>query len=244
MSVMSWQLPTAPLLGRVLIAQAAGLALTAAIALAVGQTIPTTSSYAFKAAVVFAAIACVTLGFVGAHHPFRVFGAANAVTTLRAALIAATAALVWEPAGEPTAWVAALLALLSTMLDGVDGSLARRTAMASPFGARYDMELDALLILVLAVIAWQFGKAGAWIVLAGAMRYLFVVASYLWRWLDTPLPPSLRRKAVCVLQIVGLGAVVAPPVAAPASVAVAAGTLAALMWSFGVDVLWLRRNGG
>jgi phosphatidylglycerophosphate synthase len=240
---MSWQLPTAPLLGRVLMAQAAGLALTAAMALAIGDAIPTTSSFVFKAAAVFSGIACVTLGYVGVHHPFTVFGAANAVTTLRASLIATTAALVGEPVGEPAAWMAAFLAVLSAMLDGIDGSLARRTSLASQFGARYDMELDALLILVLAVIAWQFGKAGAWIVLAGAMRYVFVAASYLWRWLDAPLPPSLRRKAVCVVQIVGLGAVVSPPLAVPTSIAVAAGTLAALTWSFGVDVLWLRRNG-
>jgi phosphatidylglycerophosphate synthase len=240
---MSWQLPPTPLLGRVLTAQVAGLATTAALALAIGEIIPTTVPYVFKAAAVFAAIACITLGYVGVYHPFSVFGAANAVTTFRASLIATTAALVGEPAGESAAWVAAFLALLSTMLDGLDGSLARRTSMASPFGARYDMELDALLILVLAVIAWQLGKAGAWIVLAGAMRYVFVAAGSLWRWLEAPLPPSVRRKAVCVLQIVGLGAVVSPPVAAPASVAVAAGMLAALTWSFGVDVLWLRRNG-
>jgi hypothetical protein len=43
---------------------------------------------------------------------------------------------------------------------------------------------------------------------------------------------------------VGLGVVVAPSVATTASAVVAAGTLALLTWSFGVDVLWLRRHGG
>jgi len=37
---------------------------------------------------------------------------------------------------------------------------------------------------------------------------------------------------------------VSPFVAATASTVVAAGTLALLTWSFGVDVLWLRRHGG
>jgi multidrug efflux pump subunit AcrA (membrane-fusion protein) len=39
------------------------------------------------------------------------------------------------------------------MLDGVDGWLARRHEIASRFGARFDMEVDALLILALSVLA-------------------------------------------------------------------------------------------
>jgi phosphatidylglycerophosphate synthase len=141
------------------------------------------------------------------------------------------------------AWTAALLTLVAVALDGVDGWLARRTGMSSGFGARYDMETDALLILVLAVLAWRQEKAGAWIVLAGALRYLFVAAGFLWAWMTAPLPPSQRRKVVCVVQVAGLGVVVSPLLAAPLSVVVAAATLAALTWSFAVDVLWLRRAG-
>ena len=176
-------------------------------------------------------------------HPFRTFGPANYVTTFRAAL-PPPAPLIGEARIDAVAWAAAGIGAATTALDAVDGWLARRTSMASVFGARYDMELDALLIMVLAVIAWQAGKAGAWVLLAGAMRYLFVAAAYLWHWLDSPLPASGRRKAVCVIQIVGLGVAVSPFVAATASAVVAAGTLALLTWSFGVDVLWLRRHGG
>ena len=197
-----------------------------------------------KAALVFAAIALVTLFYVSERHPFHTFGPANYVTTFRAALVALAAALIGEARVDAVAWAAAGIGAATAALDGVDGWLARRTSMASVFGARYDMELDALLIMVLAVIAWQAGKAGAWVLLAGAMRYLFVAAAYVWHWLDSPLPESSRRKAVCVVQIVGLGIVVAPFVAATASAVVAAGTLALLTWSFGVDVLWLRRHGG
>ena len=45
-----------------------------------------------------------------------------------------------------------------TALDGVDGWLARRSGIASAFGARFDMEIDALLILVLAVLAWRSAR--------------------------------------------------------------------------------------
>jgi phosphatidylglycerophosphate synthase len=241
---MSPQLSQTPLLGRVLVAQMAGLAAAVAMSVVVETLVPTTPAYVVKAALVFAVIALVTTFYVNDGHPFRSFGPANYVTTFRAALVAMAAALIGEAPVDAIAWAAAGIGAATTALDGVDGWLARRTSMASVFGARYDMELDALLIMVLAVIAWQTGKAGPWVILAGAMRYLFVAAAYLWRWLDSPLPPSGRRKAVCVIQIVGLGLAVSPFVAATASTIVAAGTLALLTWSFGVDVLWLRRHGG
>src|SRR5437867_3690361 len=77
------------------------------------------------------------------------------------------------------ATAAATAGAIVTLLDGVDGWLARRTHMASTFGERFDMETDALLILVLSVLAWQYDKAGAWLVLAGLLRYLFVAAGWL-----------------------------------------------------------------
>ncbi|HUR34557.1 MAG TPA: CDP-alcohol phosphatidyltransferase family protein [Vicinamibacterales bacterium] len=239
---MSWQLPNAPLLGRVVIAEGVGLAVAVVVAWVVGPRIPVSGAYLTKSVAVFAAIAAIAIGHVSTHHPFPEFGAANIVTTIRAALVALTAALVGEARVDAVAWAAATLGVIVIVLDGFDGWLARRSAMCSPFGARYDLELDALLIAVLAVIAWQHGKAGAWVVLAGALRYLFVAAGYLWRWLDAPLPESRRRKAICVVQIVGLGIVVAPSVSLPASVAVAVITVTALAWSFGVDVLWLARH--
>jgi phosphatidylglycerophosphate synthase len=128
-------------------------------------------------------------------------------------------------------------------LDGIDGWLARRQRLETAFGARFDMEVDALFILVLAALAVGLGKAGAWVLALGMMRYGFVAASLAWPWLAAPLPPSLRRKAVCVLQIAVLAALLAPPVAPPVSGALAAAAFAALAWSFAVDVRWLAREG-
>ena len=241
---MSWQLPHSPLLGRVLLAQLFGAVAAGATAGIVALLVPTTPAYPAKAMLASMAVSVVALGYLKRHHPFDRYGAANLVTTGRAALVAVVAALVGEGGAERVAWTVATLGLAAAALDGVDGWLARRTSMASSFGARFDMEVDALLILVLAVLTWQHGKAGVWIVLAGAMRYLFVFAGFAWRWIEAPLPPSVRRKSVCVVQIVGLAVVVSPLVESPASVALAAIILAALIWSFGVDVLWLRRQRG
>ena len=129
--------------------------------------------------------------------------------------------------------------VLVTLLDGVDGWLARRHRIASDFGARFDMEIDALLILALSVLAWQFGKAGAWVVLSGALRYVFVIAGARWPWLQAPLPPSRRRQTICVVQIVALTVAVVPAVPVSLSTPLAAVALAALVSSFLVDTLWL-----
>ena len=222
--------------------QAAGAAVAVAVAALVGTQIPTTRAYLVKALLVDVAIGGMVVVSIARSHPFSRVGPANMMTTMRAGLVAATAGLIGEPSTRALAAAATALAVVVTMLDGLDGWLARRTQMTSAFGARFDMETDALLILILAVLAWTLGKAGAWIVLAGAMRYLFVAAGWIWRWVSAPLPPSSRRKAICVVQIVGLAAVVSPVVAVPASMVVALATLGTLTWSFAVDTLWLRRH--
>jgi hypothetical protein len=104
------------------------------------------------------------------------------------------------------------------------------------------METDALLILVLAALAWSQGKAGAWILLAGALRYVFVAASLVVPWLAAPLPPSRRRQAVCVVQIASLILCLAPFVTLPASVAIGLAGLVVLFGSFAADVAWLARR--
>jgi phosphatidylglycerophosphate synthase len=195
--------------------------------------------YLLKAAGVFAAVMAVALPYRRTHHPFDRFGMANAITTVRAALVALVAALIGDPAGLSLAGTATAIASVAAALDGVDGWIARRTQTLSRFGARFDMEVDALLVMVLAALAWQFGKAGVWVLLAGLLRYLFVAAGWLWPPFSRPLEPSGRRKTVCVVQIVGLIVAIAPPIQPPLSNGIAAASLLALTWSFAVDVRWL-----
>ena len=176
------------------------------------------------------------------HQPAATFGAANSVTLARAALAVLLIALLGTALTPALGWLVVGLGTAAVALDGVDGALARRRNEASSFGARFDMETDALLILVLAALVWQHGKAGPWILAAGLMRYLFVAASWALPWLGASLPPSRRRQAVCVIQIVSLLGALAPLVVPPWSAALALAGLAALVWSFAVDVLWLARH--
>ena len=170
------------------------------------------------------------------------FGAANSVTLVRATLAVLLVALLGAAPAPAIGWTLVGLGAAGVALDGVDGALARGRNEASEFGARFDMETDALLILVLAALVWQHGKAGAWILAAGLLRYAFVAAGRCLPWLGAALPPSRRRQAVCVVQIVSLLGALAPVVAPPWSAALALAGLVALAWSFGVDVRWLARH--
>ncbi|OFW00633.1 MAG: hypothetical protein A3I61_12710 [Acidobacteria bacterium RIFCSPLOWO2_02_FULL_68_18] len=224
------------------VAVALGVAGTAVAGSLAGVWLGAGAAYPVTAALVCAAALGAIVRFAGREHPFTAFGAANAVTTIRVALVALAAGLVGRDADAAALWFALALAGTEVALDGVDGWLARRSGLASAFGARFDMETDALLILVLSVLVWQHEKAGAWVLLCGLMRYLFVAAGWLRAWLRRPLRSTFRGKAVAVMQVAGLGAALAPSVQPPQSTVIALATLAALAWSFAVDILWLKRQ--
>jgi len=198
--------------------------------------------YLLKTTGVFGAIMLIAIPRLRAHHPFPRFGPANVVTTIRALLVSAVAGLMGEPHAPGLAAAAAATSALAAILDGLDGWLARRTRMASAFGARFDMEIDALLIQVLSILAWRYGKAGVWVLASGLLRYVFAAAGWVWSWLRRPLFASIRRKAICVVQIAGLILAIAPAITRPASAWIAAASLAALSYSFLTDTVWLWRR--
>ena len=79
-------------------------------------------------------------------------------------------------------------------------------------------------------------------ILSGLLRYLFVAAGCPGRGCAQPLFPSLRRQAICVVQISALTLAIVPGDPAAAQHAMAAAALAALAYSFLVDTLWLWRS--
>ncbi|MFJ9319456.1 CDP-alcohol phosphatidyltransferase family protein [Streptomyces globisporus] len=174
---------------------------------------------------------------LGASAPF---GPANAVTLCRTTLIGGVAALVAEDlAGAPHTAALAGLTSMALVLDAVDGRVARRTGTGSALGARFDMEADAFLILVLSVHV--AASLGAWVLLIGAMRYVFVAAARMLPWLNGPLPRSTARKTVAALQGIVLLVAASGLVPPAVSGALVIGALAMLGWSFGRDVAGLQR---
>jgi phosphatidylglycerophosphate synthase len=132
-----------------------------------------------------------------------------------------------------------LLASVGLALDGVDGWVARRTRTVSALGARFDMETDAFLVLVLSVHVAVL--VTPWALLIGLMRYLFMVATWLLPWLSGALPTRYSAKVVAAVQgvvlVVASGQFLAPATAA----ALVMAALAGLLWSFGKSVRWLWR---
>jgi len=230
------------------VAVAAVAGATFAVAVSIDALVATDAGFVRRALALLCVGGAVVLALAARHLDAPSFGAANVVTLARGALTLLLVAVLTAPAtakAVPAAaagWLLVALALPAVILDGFDGRLARARGEASAFGARFDMETDALLILVLAALAWQYGKAGAWILLAGLARYLFVAASYVSPWLSRALPPSRRRQTVCIVQIGTLIACVSPVVPRPASDGVALVGLALLVWSFTLDVAWLARQ--
>lgn len=174
----------------------------------------------------------------------RGLGAANRITLGRAVLVLPACALAvrTDALSDGAAWWVVGLSTAGLILDGVDGYVARRTRTASAFGARFDMELDAFLMLGLSILVWLRGAVGAWVLLIGTLRYLFVFAGRIWPILRGELAASHRRKTICVVQGIALLVGLAPVVRGTLIGPVAAGALVLLVYSFAVDVRRLQRS--
>ncbi|MEU6322499.1 CDP-alcohol phosphatidyltransferase family protein [Streptomyces sp. NPDC047009] len=168
----------------------------------------------------------------------RSFGAANRVTLGRAILVGGVTALVADSfESSPPVTVFVGLTGVALILDGVDGKVARRTGTSTALGARFDMEVDAFLILVLSVYVSM--TLGIWVLLIGSMRYVFVAAAKVLPWLNGELPSSMARKTVAAVQGIALLAAASNWLPYPVTAGIVAVALASLVWSFGRDVLWL-----
>jgi phosphatidylglycerophosphate synthase len=173
------------------------------------------------------------------------FGAANWVTAARAAYAACLLGYVlWALAlghatGPSLRWFWVVGALGALALDGVDGRLARRLGQESAFGARFDMETDAATGLALSLLVWCCDQAGSWVLAIGLMRYIFVAGSLVWPALAVPLPPRKRRQVVCVVQMAALILAIMPGTPQEWAGLLCLAALAALICSFGVDIVWL-----
>jgi phosphatidylglycerophosphate synthase len=167
-------------------------------------------------------------------------GPANRITLTRAMLVCVVAAFTTDSFSRPTPMATFLaITVVALVLDAVDGRVARLTGSTSALGARFDMEVDAFLILVLSVYV---GRAvGAWVLAIGVARYLFVAARWLVPWMRGTVPPRRWCKVVAAIQGVALTVVAADVLPRPLAMLVIGGSLALLAESFGREVWELRR---
>ena len=223
-----------------------GMVLLAA-ALYVSAVTPFSETFILPAVSIYIPAAALILFCVSRFHHHKHFGTANLITLSRLAIACLLAGFTAEAMISPAkisanlAWVFFVSAVASLILDGCDGYVARKQGLTSPFGARFDMEVDALQILILSIAAFVLVKAGWWILISGLMRYAFMGSAFFWPVLAKELPPSRRRKVVAAAQGGVVAAILAPIIVPPLSTIAAGVALALLLYSFAVDVIWLFR---
>jgi len=203
-----------------------------------------------------------SLGYLGgaaiilAYWTRRRFGAANLVTLGRVVgtswVIGLTLQALLGRLSDAGLLAMVVVGTCCLVLDGVDGKVARARGETSAFGARFDMETDAALLLALCVAVPALGLAGWWAVAIGGLRYGYVAAGWIAprrirTALQIPLPYHYSRKVVAVIQGVTLLAALALGLTGIAAVVPAlpsillAGSLTTLVWSFGRDIVWQLR---
>lgn len=217
-----------------------------AAAVLLGSVLPLGWPCAVAAVGCYAIVTTLVIASLPRHAPHRSFGLANSVTLTRALLTA----LLWGVLAEllfgdmlvldsQMRWLLVLIATAALLSDGIDGWAARRSGMASDFGAHFDMEVDAFFLLVLSMLVHATGEIGGWVIASGVIRYAFVIAGYRWPLLAMPLLPLRRRKVICVLQFAVLIVALAPIVPTAAAQVLCLGGVALLCYSFAADLIWL-----
>jgi phosphatidylglycerophosphate synthase len=164
------------------------------------------------------------------------FGAANAITALRSFFIIGLLPRSDRQAG----WMLAATAVAILLLDAADGWMARRLGDEGPFGARYDMETDALFVLALAVALMIRQIAGPWVLLAGFWRYLYVLAPLIAPNAGREVPRALFYRLAYVLMVLSFLLALVLPGAWPSRLALlgTASVSASFLRSF-----WVRYAG-
>jgi phosphatidylglycerophosphate synthase len=164
-------------------------------------------------------------------------GPADWVTLTRAILVGCVTALVADRFIRPIPVVTLVgITIAALVTDAIDGQVARRTHTVSAFGARFDMEVDAYLILVLSVYVAR--SLGWWVLAIGAMRYAYVAAGWVLPWLRRQVPPRFWRKVVAAVQGIVLLVATSGLLPEPVNIVGVACALLLLIESFGRDVVW------
>ena len=193
---------------------------------------------AWLAGTTYGVVTCVALTLGLGRSGAAALGPANCVTLARAILVGGVATLTVEAWERPVPLpVLVGLVIGALVLDGVDGQVARRTGSVSALGARFDMEIDASLLMVLSIYVAR--SEGIWVLVMGLMRYAFLLAVWTLPWMRRTLPPRFWRKVVAATQGVALVVATGAVLPRPATTLVLLGALAMLFESFGRDVRWL-----
>ena len=101
--------------------------------------------------------------------------------------------------------------------------MARARGEASAFGAAFDMETDALAIMMLSLLLWQHHIVPAWVLAAGLWRYVYAAVVAALPALGEAPRSQLARVVFVVLAVSLVGAFL--PIGRAAPLLAAVGTV-------------------
>lgn len=147
------------------------------------------------------------------------FGPGTILTITRGLLLALLGGLVLlpRPPSGWLAWLPASLYLCAAVVDYLDGIAARLSNHVTVLGQEYDLDLDALGILIAPLLGVLYGQLPIWYLLVSVARYLFMCGIWWLKRMGRPVDPlttSPARRFLAGFQM-GLCASVLMPVFSP-----------------------------
>lgn len=168
-------------------------------------------------------------------------GWGNHITLSRGMAYALLVSFVWGPPTEGwLAWLPAILYTAASVADLFDGYVARITGQTTLLGEVLDMEFDGLGILIVTLLAIQWGQLPWIYLLVAVSRPLFVLGMHVRQWMGLPNYPmhaSINRRMVAGIHMGFMTVVIWPLFAPPVTYLGGALFGGALLLSFGRD--WL-----
>ena len=129
---------------------------------------------------------------------FQDLGLANVITLIRGLFLGLLAGFIFLPRPEGIfVLIPGLLYGASLGGDYLDGYVAKHLNGETALGARLDMELDSLGVLIASLVAYSYGMIPIWVLITvGSARYLFVFGKWMRKKMGKPvfeLPDKTSR---------------------------------------------------
>ena len=115
------------------------------------------------------------------------------MTLFRALLVSLIAGLLLVPPEGAVRWLPGPLYAVAALCDRYDGAIARRRGEVSALGARLDVAVDALGLLVAPLVGVVWHRLPPWYLLLGAAYYVFRAGVALRRARGLPVHPERLR---------------------------------------------------
>lgn len=167
-------------------------------------------------------------------------GLANGLTVLRGGLYAIVAGFVVVPPSTGLAWVPAACYGAGTVLDRLDGAVARSIGEQTDLGTRLDMAFDTFGFVAAPLVAVLWGRLPVWYLSISAARYLFLAGVYWRQYSDRPVfdtPDGDLGKYLAGVQMAFISVALVPTVPSALVWTAAPFVLAPSLLVFGRDFL-------